>query len=127
MNYQIPELNEALRKAAPRFKPLYKEWAECVPCGELKAHTIEFREAQRWPLPETFTSLVQKTEPPKLDLPKNHIALDSKPSIRVKEQVDENKFMSWKQMGISAIVLISGMLVLRKWTVHKGRDEEHFR
>ena len=40
MNYQIPELNEALRKAAPRFKPLYKEWAECVLCGELKAQPI---------------------------------------------------------------------------------------
>jgi hypothetical protein len=60
MNYQLPELNNALRRASSRLKSSDQEWISSVLSGKQKKQTIDFFEGQGFPLPPTFSSLYPK-------------------------------------------------------------------
>lgn len=60
MNYQIPELNEALRRAATKLSTDDQEWIAGVLSGEQRKETIEFCSGQGFPLPVTYSSLYPK-------------------------------------------------------------------
>lgn len=60
MNYEIPELNEALRRAAPKLNTGDQEWIDAVLSGDQRKETIEFCSGQGFPLPVTYSSLYPK-------------------------------------------------------------------
>lgn len=132
MNYELPELNSALRRALPRLNSKHQKWIKEVLSGKQKKRIIDYFDYGRgYPPPPTFSSLYPNDEPSRYpNRASNHPLANSWRELILKFSRKDSKWEGFKSKSYWWIGVFGGLFLLaavirlksRRWNQGKRRD-----